>query len=108
MHESVTDAALDQAPRATRKGASRRKAGQHSYPPSAVTKLVPLLNHEPPPLLVAEIKFRHGSGFGRLLIRRLNRPEVLPALSDDRDAPGPELGGGGLLSPGFHVASMLP
>jgi len=77
-----------------------RAAGDHA--------LIPVANDQPPALLVAEIKFRHGSGFGRLLIRRLNRPEVLPALSDDRDAPASQLGGGGLLSPGFHVASMLP
>jgi len=32
------------------------------------------------------------SGFGRLLVRRLNGPEVLPALSDDRDAPASQLG----------------
>jgi len=30
MHETVTAAAMDQAPRATRNSASRRKAGQHS------------------------------------------------------------------------------
>jgi hypothetical protein len=46
--------------------------------------LIPLLHDEPPTLLVAEIKFRRGSGFGCLLIWRLDRPEVLPALSDDR------------------------
>src|SRR5262245_17462754 len=44
---------------------------------------------QPLALLVSQIKFRHGSGFGRLLIRRLNGPEVLPALSDDRHAPAP-------------------
>src|SRR5215471_16131240 len=75
---------------------------------SRPSRRVPLLHDKPPALLVAEIKFRHGSGLGRLLIRRLNGPEVLPALSDDRDAPASQLGGGGLLSPGFHVASMLP
>src|SRR5262245_3567306 len=45
------------------------------------------LHDQPLALLVSQIKFRHGSGFGRLLIRRLNGPEVLPALSDDRHAP---------------------
>jgi hypothetical protein len=59
------------------------------------TTLVPLLHDKPPALLVAKIKFRHGSGFGRLLVRRLNGPEVLPALPDDRDAPASQLGGGG-------------
>jgi len=39
------------------------------------------LHDKPPALFVAEMKFRHGSGFSRLLIRRLNAPEVLPALS---------------------------
>jgi hypothetical protein len=72
------------------------------------TTLVSLLHHEPPLLLVAQLEFSRRSGFGRLLIPRLNRPEVLPALSDDRDAPAPQLGGGGLLSRGLscrnHVA----
>jgi hypothetical protein len=36
--------------------------------------LMPLLHDEPPALLVAEIKFRHGSGFGRLLIRASTLP----------------------------------
>jgi hypothetical protein len=49
---------------------------------------IALAHDEPPTLLVAEIKLRHGSGFGCLLVRRLNGPEVLPALPDDRDAPG--------------------
>src|SRR5262249_46643410 len=66
-----------------------------------------LLNREPPALLVAEIKFRHGGGFGGLLIRRFNGPEVLPALTDDRDAPASQLGGRGFLFGGFHVASVL-
>jgi hypothetical protein len=57
------------------------------------TTLVSLLHHEPPLLLVAQLEFSRRSGFGRLLIPRLNRPEVLPALSDDRDAPAPQLGG---------------
>jgi hypothetical protein len=35
---------------------------------------MPLLHDEPPALLVAEIKFRHGSGFGRLLIRASTLP----------------------------------
>jgi hypothetical protein len=48
--------------------------------------LVSLLHDEPPALLVAEIKLRHGGGFGHLL-RRLDRAEILPALPDDRDAP---------------------
>jgi hypothetical protein len=68
--------------------------------------LVPLLNHEPSALLIAEIKFRHGCGLGRRFIRGLDGPEVLPALPDDRHAPASQLGGGGLLSRGFHVASM--
>jgi hypothetical protein len=36
------------------------------------TTLIPLLHDRPPALLVAELKFRHGSSFGRLLIRRFN------------------------------------
>jgi hypothetical protein len=59
----------------------------------------PLAHDQPLALFGAEIKFRHGSGFGRLLIRRFNGSEVLPALPDDRDAPGSQLGGGGPLSP---------
>jgi len=61
------------------------------------------LHDQPLALLVSQIKFRHGSGFGRLLIRRLNGPEVLPALSDDRDAPASQLGGGGFLFGGFKI-----
>jgi hypothetical protein len=45
------------------------------------------LQHEPSALLIVEIKLRHGGGFGRLLFGRLDGPEVLPALPDDRDAP---------------------
>ena len=43
MHETVTAAALDQAPRATRKGASRRKADRshdHSGKPTSRQALV--------------------------------------------------------------------
>jgi hypothetical protein len=47
------------------------------------TKLVPLAHDQPPPLLLAKIKIRHGSDFGRLLVRGLNRAEVLPALPND-------------------------
>jgi hypothetical protein len=39
--------------------------------------LVSLLHDEPPALLVSEVKLRHGGGFGRLLVWRLNNPEVL-------------------------------
>src|SRR5262249_37852300 len=99
--------ALGTAPGAPRKGGSRRKPGQHSSPPSAVTKLVSFLNPEPPSLLVTEIKFRHGGGFGRLLIRRLDSPEVLPSLSDDRDAPASQFGGEGLLSHAGCFATQL-
>jgi hypothetical protein len=63
-----------------------------------IRHLIPLLHDEPPALLVAEIKFSNGGDFGRLLIRRLDGPEVLPALPDNRDAPGSQLGGGGPLS----------
>jgi hypothetical protein len=59
--------------------------------------LVPLLHHEPPALLVAQIKLRDGRGFCCLVIQRLNGPEVLPALPDDRDAPASQLGCGGFL-----------
>jgi hypothetical protein len=62
--------------------ASRQQAKRTRF----ITKLAPLLHHEPPALLVAEIKLRHGGGFGRPLIRGLDGPEVLPALPDDRDA----------------------
>jgi hypothetical protein len=65
---------------------------------STATTLVSLLQDEPPALLVAEFKFGHGSCFGRLLVRRFNGPEILPALFDDRDALASQLGGGGLLS----------
>ena len=64
--------------------------------------LVSLLHDEPPALLVSEVKLRHGGGFGRLLVRCINRAEVLPALPDDRDAPAPQLGGGGPLSRALH------
>jgi len=60
-----------------------------------------MLHYQPPALLVAEIKFRDGCRFGRLLIRRVNRPEVLPALSDNRDAPASQLGSDALLSRGL-------
>jgi hypothetical protein len=60
--------------------------------------LTSLLYDEPPALVLAEVKFRRGSGFSRFLVGCLNGPEVLPALPDDRDAPGSELGGGGLPS----------
>ena len=46
----------------------------------AVTKLVPLLHHEPPVLLVAEVKLRDGGSFGCFLIPCLDRAEVFPAL----------------------------
>lgn len=65
----------------------RRASAAAAFAAAPSQKLVPLLNREPSALLVAEIKFRHGSGFGCLLIRRLNGPEVLPALSDDQHAP---------------------
>jgi len=35
------------------------------------------LHYQPVTLFVAEIKFCHGSGFGRLLIRRLNGRALL-------------------------------
>jgi hypothetical protein len=66
-------------------------------------KLVPLLHDESQALLVAQIKLRHGSGFGCLLVRCLNGPEVLPALSNNRDAPASQLGGGGLLFGRFYL-----
>ena len=58
------------------------------YSPSArrpasvirIRALIQLAHDYPPTLLVAEIKFGHGSGFGCLLIRRFNGPEILPAL----------------------------
>ena len=65
---------------------------------AGVTRLVLLLYNESPALLVAEIEFRHGGGFGRLLVGRFDRAYVLPALPDDRHAPASQLGGGGLLS----------
>jgi hypothetical protein len=68
-----------------------------------IRDLIPLAHDYPPALLVAEIKFRHGSGFGCLLIRRFNGPEILPALPDDRHAPASQLGGGGPLSRALHV-----
>jgi hypothetical protein len=71
---------------------SRIPATSIARPPA--TALVPLLHNQPPALLVAEIKFRHGSGFGRFLVRRLNGPEVMPALADDRNASVSQLGGG--------------
>ena len=52
-------------------------------------------------LVRAEIKFRHGSGFGRPLIRRLDGPEMLPVLPNERYAPAPQLGGRGPLSRNF-------
>ena len=67
--------------------------------PGMITRAWRLLQENPDP---SEAEIRHGSGFGRLLIRRLNRPEVLPALSDDRDAAASRLGGGGVLSGALH------
>jgi len=49
--------------------------------------LIPLLHYEPTPLFVAEIKLRHSSGLSRLLIRRVNGPEILGALPNERSAP---------------------
>src|SRR5262249_15495085 len=54
------------------------------------TALVPLLHQEPPPLLVAQIKFLRGSGFRCLLICRLNRPEMMCARPQERHAPRPQ------------------
>jgi hypothetical protein len=34
------------------------------------------LYYEPPALLVGEIKHHHGRDFGRVLVRRLDGPEV--------------------------------
>jgi len=61
-------------------------------------------------LVVAEIKFSHGGGFGRPFVRGLNGPEILGALPNKRHAPASQLGGGGPLFDflcGFHVAFML-
>ena len=55
-------------------------------------------------MLVAQIKFRDGF-FGCLLIRRFNGPKILGALSDNRDAPGSQLGRGVFLWP--HAARIL-
>jgi hypothetical protein len=58
--------------------------------------LVPLLHNEPSALLITELKCCHGGGCGRLLSRRFNRAEILPALSNDRHAPTSQLGTGEL------------
>jgi hypothetical protein len=45
------------------------------------------LHDQPLALLVSHIELSHGSGFARLLVRRLKGSEILPALSDHRGAP---------------------
>jgi hypothetical protein len=66
-----------------------------SHPPPS---LIPQAHDQPPALLVAEIELRNGSGFGCLLVRRLDSPEILPALPNDRDAPASQLGAGASFS----------
>jgi hypothetical protein len=83
------------------------KVQTHRWPFLRASVLVPLADDQPPPLLVAEIKFRNGGGFGRLLIGHLNSPEVLPALANDRDAPASQLGGGGFLFFGAFMSRLL-
>jgi hypothetical protein len=51
-----------------------------SFRKPTATTLVLLLHHECATLLVAKVKFRHGGGFDRLLIRRLNGPKILPEV----------------------------
>jgi hypothetical protein len=75
---------------------------------SPATALIPLLQDEPPALLVPQIKLRDGSGFGCLLIPRLNGPEVLPALADDRHPPASRFRGSGLLSRVLHGRGLDP
>ena len=58
--------------------------GAHPFGRPRYGKLFPLLHDQPLALLVSQIKFRHGSGFGRLLIRRFNGPEVSRPLPDVR------------------------
>src|SRR5262249_14060104 len=56
---------------------------------SPPTMLAPLLHDEPSALLVAKIKFRHSSRFGRLLVRRRSGRGVWPGLLEVRDARAP-------------------
>jgi hypothetical protein len=42
-------------------------------------ELIPFLHHESLALFVVEIEFLHRSGFGRLLVRRLDRAEGIRA-----------------------------
>src|SRR5262245_31689479 len=57
-------------------------------------------------LFVADIKFGHGSGFSRLLVPRLNGPEILGALPNERHAPASQLWPPWLSS--LLVAYVLP
>jgi hypothetical protein len=55
-----------------------------------------LLSHcQPLALFFGEAEQLHGFGLGRLPIRRLNSPEIVGALPQDRDAPATELRGSG-------------
>jgi hypothetical protein len=55
-----------------------------------------LQDGQPPTLIFAQVEGSHGLGFGRLPVRRLNCPEMVPARAHKADAPALESGGGGL------------
>ena len=71
-------------------------------------RLIPLLHHEALALLIVQFELRNCLGLGCLLVRRLDNAKVLGlgALSQNRDAPRAQLGGGGFLLEGPHISDM--
>jgi hypothetical protein len=59
---------------------------------SGVFLSVPLPNHQSPAVLLTEPKHLHRLSFGCLLVRRVNRSEMVDAAAQDCDAPASELG----------------
>jgi hypothetical protein len=62
-------------------------------PGRSSSSLIQFPHHQPPALIIAQLELHNGRGFGRLLIRCLDIAKVLAAVSQDGDAPGPQLGG---------------
>jgi hypothetical protein len=77
-------------------GRSARRAWRYR------TGLKPLPDQEPPTLVVVQGKQLDGNGLGPLSVERFDIAEKFAAAAHDDDAPASQLGGGGLLSGGFH------
>jgi hypothetical protein len=60
--------------------------------------LLPLPHHNAPPLIVAELELHDRCDFSCLRVGCLDVAKVLSAVSENSDAPRPELGGLGLRS----------